>query len=304
MEIQPDRGVHRFAVFTAGCTFFLLAAGALVTSNDAGLAVPDWPLSYGSLLPPMVGGIRYEHGHRMLAAFVGFLTVILAVWLWRVEPRRWVRAFGWVALGLVVAQGLLGGLTVILLLPPSVSSAHATLAQLFFASVLSLGLFTGNWWQKDLPQFDDPGSPRLRVLAVATAVVILLQIVLGAIFRHHGFGIVPHLIGAGVVTLMVVCTGRTIRQRFPRAPALRRGVKWLHSSFGLQILLGGVAWWAVRAAADAPQPVPLTVWITVAHVVVGALLFGSSVLLALCSFRLVRPARTLAVESHAAGASL
>lgn len=303
MEAHPDRGVHRFAVFTAGCTFFLLAAGALVTSNDAGLAVPDWPLSYGSLLPPMVGGIRYEHGHRMFAAFVGFLTVILAIWLWRVETRRWVRTFGWVALGLVVAQGLLGGLTVKLFLPPSVSSAHATLAQLFFASVLSLALFTGSWWQKDLPQFDDPGSPRLRALAVATSIVIFLQIVLGAIFRHHGFGIVPHLIGAGVVTLMVVWTGGTVRRRFPQAPALRRGVKWLHSFFGLQILLGGAAWWAVRVAADAPQPVPLTVWITVAHVVVGALLFGSSVLLALCSFRLVRPSGALAVESRAAGAT-
>lgn len=304
MEVRPDRGMHRFAVFTAGCTFLLLAAGALVTSNDAGLAVPDWPLSYGSLWPPMVGGIRYEHGHRMFAAFVGFLTVILAVWLWRAEPRRWVRAFGWGALGLIVAQGLLGGLTVKLLLPPSVSSAHATLAQLFFASVLSLALFTGNWWQKDLPQFDDAGSPRLRALAVATAVVILLQIVLGAIFRHHGFGIVPHLIGAGVVTWMVVWTGRTVRRRFAQVPALRRGVKWLHAFFGLQILLGGVTWWAVRAAADDPQPMPLTVWITVAHVVVGALLFGSSVLLVLCSFRQVRPAQALGVESHAEDAAL
>jgi heme a synthase len=304
MEVCPNRGVHRFAVCTAACTFFLLAAGALVTSNDAGLAVPDWPLSYGSLLPPMVGGIRYEHGHRMFAAFVGFLTLILAAWLWRAEPRRWVRNFGWGALGLIVAQGLLGGLTVVLLLPPSVSSAHATLAQLYFASVLSLALFTGNWWQKDLPQFDEAGSPRLRALAVATAVVILLQIVLGAIFRHHGFGIVPHLIGAGIVTLMVVWTGRTIRRRFPQVPALRSGAKWLHSFFGVQILLGGFAWWAVRSAADAPQPMPLTVWITVAHVVVGALLFGSSVLLALCSFRLVRPAGALSVESHVAGAPL
>jgi cytochrome c oxidase assembly protein subunit 15 len=304
MDVRPNRSVHRFAVFTAGCTFFLLVAGALVTSNDAGLAVPDWPLSYGSLLPPMVGGIRYEHGHRIFAAFVGFLTVILALWLWRAEPRRWVRTFGWVALGLVVAQGLLGGLTVKWLLPPSVSSAHATLAQLFFASVLSLSLFTGSWWQKDLPQFDDAGSPGLRALAVATAVVILLQIVLGAIFRHHGFGIVPHLIGAGIVTWMVIWTGRTIRRRFPQVPELRSAAKWLHSFFGLQILLGGAAWWALRAAADTPQPLPLTVWITVAHVVVGALLFGSSTLLALCSFRLVSPAGALGVESHATRAAL
>src|ERR1700680_530742 len=84
----PNRNVHRFALFTACCTFLLLIAGALVTSNDAGLSVPDWPLSYGSLTPPMVGGIFYEHGHRMMAAFVGLLSIALAIWLWRAEPRR------------------------------------------------------------------------------------------------------------------------------------------------------------------------------------------------------------------------
>jgi cytochrome c oxidase assembly protein subunit 15 len=127
-----NRNVHSFAVFTALCTFGLLIAGALVTSNDAGLSVPDWPLSYGSLMPPMVGGIFYEHGHRMIAAFVGTLSVILAIWLWRVEQRAWVRWLGVAAVGAVVAQGILGGITVLFFLPPAVSSAHATLAQLFF----------------------------------------------------------------------------------------------------------------------------------------------------------------------------
>ncbi len=93
-ELPTQPNVHRFAVFTACCTFLLLIAGALVTSNDAGLSVPDWPLSYGSLLPPMVGGIFYEHGHRMIAAFVGMLSIVLAVWLWRVETRAWVRWLG------------------------------------------------------------------------------------------------------------------------------------------------------------------------------------------------------------------
>lgn len=110
---QGNRSVHRFAVFTGCCTFLLLIAGALVTSNDAGLSVPDWPLSYGSLLPPMVGGIFYEHGHRMIAASVGLLSIVLAVWLWRVETRRWVRWLGVAALGAVIAQGILGGLTVL-----------------------------------------------------------------------------------------------------------------------------------------------------------------------------------------------
>src|SRR5271170_7737748 len=101
MPAAPNQGVHRFAIFTACCTVLLLTAGALVTSNDAGLAVPDWPLSYGSLLPPMVGGIRFEHGHRMVATLVGILTIVLAAWLWRVETRRWVRRLGLAALGLI-----------------------------------------------------------------------------------------------------------------------------------------------------------------------------------------------------------
>src|SRR5271156_701208 len=110
------QSVHRFAFFLSCCTVLLLMAGALVTSNDAGLAVPDWPLSYGSLLPPMVGGIFYEHGHRMIATAVGLLTIVLAILLARSEPRRWGRSLGWTALGLVIAQGILGGLTVKFLL--------------------------------------------------------------------------------------------------------------------------------------------------------------------------------------------
>lgn len=125
-------GLHRYTIVLAVCTLFLVVAGASVTSNDAGLSVPDWPLSYGRLMPPMTGGIFYEHGHRMIAAFVGTLSVILAIWLWRVEQRAWVRWLGVAAVGAVVAQGILGGITVLFFLPPAVSSAHATLAQLFF----------------------------------------------------------------------------------------------------------------------------------------------------------------------------
>src|SRR5262245_1468624 len=130
--------IHRFVLFTAVCTFLLIIAGALVTGNEAGLAVPDWPLSYGSLMPPMVGNIRYEHGHRMVATFVGFLTTVLAVWLWRQESRKTVRNLGFIALGAVVAQGLLGGLTVLFFLPTLISVSHACLAQAFFCIMVSL----------------------------------------------------------------------------------------------------------------------------------------------------------------------
>src|SRR5580692_10041908 len=175
---RPLRNVHRFAVLTACCTFFLLIAGALVTSNDAGLSVPDWPLSYGSLLPPMVGGIFYEHGHRMIATLVGTLSIVLAAWLWRVETRRWVRWLGVAAVGAVIAQGILGGITVLFFLPAPISAAHATLAQLFFSTVVSIAFFTSAWWQQQRPAVRDAGAPAIHALAQAAAIATLAQLVL------------------------------------------------------------------------------------------------------------------------------
>ncbi len=296
-ESISNRGVHRFAVFTAACTFLLLIAGALVTSNDAGLAVPDWPLSYGSLLPPMVGGIFWEHGHRMIAGFVGILTIGLAVWLWRVEPRPWVRKFGFAALGFVIAQAILGGITVRFYLPPPISAAHATLAQLFFVTVIGIAFFTSNWWQSGQPQMEDSGSPRLRSLAVATSAVIFLQLILGAAFRHNAFGIIPHLIGAVVVTAMILWTGFIVHARVRSVQPLRRTNRLLQALLGIQLLLGGSAYWAILASRAEPQPLPLYVVLTVAHVAVGALTLGASVLLTLCSFRLLKSARAMELSS-------
>jgi cytochrome c oxidase assembly protein subunit 15 len=293
--------VHRFAIFLSCCTVLLLMAGALVTSNDAGLAVPDWPLSYGSLLPPMVGGIFYEHGHRMIATAVGILTIILAVRLARTESRRWVRNLGWTALGLVIAQGILGGLTVKYLLPPPISTAHATLAQLFFVTVVSITLFTSKWWQSDLRQLDDIGSPRLRSLATFTTVAIFAQLILGAGFRHGAFGILPHVIGAVIVLFLVIFTGRTVRKRFGNVRDLRKWGILLQSFVGIQILLGLAAFWAVVKAAQAPQPTIVYVTLTVAHVLGGALTLMASVVLMLSCFRLIRSNVTVTVATGASG---
>jgi cytochrome c oxidase assembly protein subunit 15 len=283
------RNVHRFAVFTAGCTFLLLIAGALVTSNDAGLSVPDWPLSYGSLLPPMVGGIFYEHGHRMIATLVGTLSIVLAAWLWRVESRRWVRWLGVAALGAVVAQGILGGLTVLFFLPPPISAAHATLAQLFFCTVLSIALFTSAWWERERLLVADPGRPSIHSLAVATACAVLCQLILGAAFRHKAFGIIPHLIGAVVVTGMIFWLAGVLRRRFANAPVLRNSARLLHALIGLQLLLGAGAWWSRIYAAQFPQPIPVMVSLTVVHTVTGALVLATTVLVTLACYRLVRP---------------
>src|ERR1044071_2974230 len=141
-----NRGLNRFAIFVACATFFLIIAGALVTSHDAGLATPDWPLSNGQVFPKMVGNLFWEHGHRMVATTVGILTIVLTIYIFLREKRSWVQKLGVFALCAVVAQGLLGGLTVKLMLPLAVSAAHATLAQLFFCTTVSLAVFTSRSW--------------------------------------------------------------------------------------------------------------------------------------------------------------
>ena len=146
-----------------------MVAGGLVTSRDAGLSVPDWPLSYGQLMPPMEGGILYEHGHRMVATTVGILTIVSMVWLFRVERRRWLRWLGVIALLAVILQGVLGGLTVLYLLPWWISTSHACLAQLFFSTTVAMALFTSDWWLRGpIPVDENPKFP-IRNLSPAGA---------------------------------------------------------------------------------------------------------------------------------------
>lgn len=287
MQDRLNRGVHRLAILTATATLLLLTAGALVTSNDAGDSVPDWPLAYGRLIPPLVGNIRIEFAHRVVAAVVGLLTIILAVSIARVEPRRWVRWLGWSALWLVVAQGILGGVRVLLRNPALSATAHATLAQLFFAAVVSLAVFTSALWQQDLHQQEDAGWPSVRRLTAWTTVAVIVQLILGAAFRHNAFGIIPHIIGAGVVLFVGTWATRAIRTRYGEMRPLRRCGILFQCVLGVQILLGGAAYWAARAARDAVEPTPIYVILSVTHVVVGALVLASSVLMMLAAHRLL-----------------
>src|SRR5438552_9960051 len=180
-----SRGVHRFALIVAGATFFLIIAGANVTSHDAGLATSDWPRSNGTFFPKMVGNLFWEHGHRMVATAVGLLTIVLAVYLQLRERRTWVKRLGWIALGGVIAQGLLGGLTVKMNLPLAVSAAHATLAQLFFLRTVSLAVFTSrSWFEPSTDVRADREGISLRSLGVIALVAIFVQLVLGAVLRH------------------------------------------------------------------------------------------------------------------------
>jgi cytochrome c oxidase assembly protein subunit 15 len=300
-----SRALHRFAVLTAAATLVLIVAGGLVTSTESGLSVPDWPLSYGRLMPPMVGGVFYEHGHRMVATTVGLLTVILAVWLAKSERRRWVRRLSLLAVAAVVLQGVLGGLTVIFLLPTAVSVAHACLAQTFFCVVVAIAVVTSPRWD---PQPASARGPAVRLAALAAGAVFV-QLVVGAVMRHTKAGlaipdfplafgrVVPRidsfpvaiafahrawaLVVAGVVFAAVVAAYRA---------GLRRSALFLGLLIPVQVALGALT---VLSRKSVP--------ITTAHVATGALLLGTSLALSLSAMTRVRreePAEIF-VESRA-----
>lgn len=294
-----NRSLHWFAVLLAVCTLFLVIAGASVTSNQAGLSVPDWPLSYGKVMPPMVGGVFYEHGHRMIATTVGFLTVILAIWLWRSEPRRWMKGVGLAALGAVIVQGVLGGLTVKFLLPKPVSISHACLAQLFFSTTVAIAVWTSRSWVEGPRLIEDNGWPSLRVLATTVPVVILAQLALGAAYRHKAITVMPHIVGAMVVTGANLLAAITILISHPKHGALRKSALALLGVTFLQVMLGIGAYLARVSAADDSQVTLAGVAFTVAHVALGALTMASGVVLSILTIRNVR--RPVALELRPEG---
>jgi cytochrome c oxidase assembly protein subunit 15 len=298
MRASYHPGVHRFAVFTAGWTVLLLIAGALVTSNEAALSVPDWPKSFGTWTPPMVGGVFYEHSHRVIAGILGVLTLILAILIWVKEERRWLRWFAVIAVGGIVAQAILGGQVVIQLLHYWLPVMHACFAQIMFGALLSIAVFTSNWWISDRPQLDNRGSPSIHSLAVLNAGVIFLQVFLGAGFRHKEIPIWPHAAGSLAVLATVVWTAVALRKRFESSRELTKMRILLHSVFGLQFLLGIGAYWSRIATADAPQPMRVMIVLTVTHTVVGAVLFAVSILTILLCHRLVPRAGEVTISSE------
>lgn len=281
--------LHGFAIFVACATLVLIVAGALVTSNDAGLSVPDWPTSFGSYykIPHWVGGVRYEHGHRMIAQFVGFCTIILALWTWFAEKRRWLRILAVAALATVIAQGILGGLTVLFLLPPAVSSAHAAVAQTFFCIAVLIALFTGRNWIEEVPRVElDTRRPSLFTLTLLSIFVLYVQLILGAMFRHKGLSWWPHVVHAAVVVFVLTWTAVRALSLYSRIPAIRRPSIMLLSLVIGQLCLGFLAFLTrVEWGRDAAQPEFPMVISTVTHVAVGALLLATTVVLAVQVWR-------------------
>jgi len=295
--------LHRYALVVAVATAVLLFVGALVTSTGSALAVPDWPLSFGQVFPRMTGGVLFEHGHRMVAATVGLLTVVLAVWLWRAEPRRWVRRLGFAALAAVVLQGVLGGVTVLLRLPVAVAMAHAGLAEIFFCLTAAIALVTSRGWLEAPEPVAESSRPSLRVLSAVTVVVVFAQVMAGALVRHTGAGLVIpdfplafgriwpagvsglvayqmlHRIGAAVVAACGIWTVAATLRRHGGVRALRRPALALALLLAWQIYIGAAVIWTRRAVMP-----------TSTHVLSGALVLVTSLILALRAGRLLAPA--------------
>jgi heme a synthase len=289
IAIPYHRGLHQFAIFTSCVALLLIVAGALVTSNDAGLSVPDWPTTFGSIykMPHMVGGVMYEHGHRMLAEFVGLLTIILAVWTWRAEKRLWLRCLGVAALGTVIMQGILGGITVLFYLPPAISSAHAAMAQTFFCIAVAIAVFTGRRWVEEQPRVElDTRRPSLFTLTLLSIFVLYVQLILGAMFRHRGLGWWPHVVHAGVVAIVLSWTAIRAISVYPHVEGVKRPAITMLSLMVSQLCLGFLAFITrVMWGHDAAQPESPMIVSTVVHVAVGALLLATTVVLAIQVWR-------------------
>ncbi len=290
MQLTPyNKSLHYFAIFTACATFLLIIAGALVTSNDAGLSVPDWPTSFGSLyrLPRMVGGVKFEHSHRMIAEFIGVLTIVIALWTWRADRRPWMKRLGIAALGTVIAQGVLGGITVLNFLPPAVSTAHAVVGQTFFCIAVCIALFTGPRWVGEQPRTaPELHRPALLTLSLLSIAVIYVQLILGGMFRHKGMGWEPHLLNAALVTFLLTWTCVRALMRFSEIEAIRRPAITLLSLLMLQLSLGFYAFIEkVMLGLNAVQPTGSQVLATVAHTATGALVLATSIVLAIQTWR-------------------
>ena len=306
-----NAGILRVATRSvAFLVFLLLLAGALVTSTESGLAVPDWPLSYGKVMPPMVGGILYEHGHRLVAAAVSTLVGLeLGALLFFLKGRKTVKRLAAAAFGAILLQAVLGGLTVLFLLPPAISSAHAALAEIVFALTAVVALMCSRTWndltahpaslpfEENLSSNGAKARSAFRWTLLATA-AIYVQIVLGAVMRHTGAGLaipdfpaafgglwpsadelqrrgvglhLAHRVGAVVVLVLVLAAVRALGRLSAVNPVFAGFAAAWTGLVTIQILLGALSIWSKKAP-------PLTA----AHLAGGALCWVTGVLATVC----------------------
>lgn len=301
--VQRNPWVFRITALTCLSTVFLLAAGALVTGTGSGLAVPDWPLSFGQFFPPMEGGVFYEHGHRLVAGYVAILTLIQCLVIWKFEERSWVKKLSLFAVVLVLTQATLGGLTVLFLLPKAVSIAHACLAQTYFCTSVVLMTVTSNLWEVSLKSKQDASWFPLRWFGIVVVIGFFCQLLLGATMRHFGSGLaipdfplsfgkwIPaewtfpiaihyaHRMGAFIMTALVAVWVVRVYRLYWNQFAIVLYAGALMGFIWMQVMLGAMVIWLRR-------PLPLTT----IHLVLGAVCFASAVALTLQLFRANRDA--------------
>jgi heme a synthase len=305
--------LHRFAIIAAAATLIPVFAGGLVTSTGSAMAVPSWPLDAGHLVPQQwSAGVLIEWGHRALAGTVSILTLTLALWVWIVEGRAWVRYTALAAFGLVVVQAVLGGLTVLFNLPLALAVAHAMTGQAFFCVMVAIAMFTNPRWETMAPVARAPGRAPLAPLAAAATIIIYLQIFVGALMRHMHAGLaipdfplafgrlvppmfsVPiavnfaHRCGAVVVTSMVLWTVARALGRYGDEPALRRPALGLLMLLVIQIGLGAATILSRRAVIP-----------TTSHVAVGAAVLATCLALTLRAWHLERAASAAVISESA-----
>ncbi len=288
-----SKWISRYTKLLAGLTFLLIIAGGLVTSTKSGLSVPDWPLSYGQFMPPMVGGIRYEHTHRMIASLVGLMTLILAIWIGFSESRKWLRWVTIAAFGAVVIQGILGGMTVLYLLPAPISIFHACLAQTFFTLVVSLAYFTSREWVSEVPLPKVPGSADQLTSEPGTfgsgtkrplfmlILLTYLQLILGATVRHtaNHYVLISHIISGFLVLIhALIVMSRIVKhhegERKLIVPSIGLGAITL-----FQTTLGMGSFIYTVVLRQMVQPQSAKIFFVTAHQSLGALLLATAVFL-------------------------
>lgn len=286
-----ERALLRLSVIAAICTLVLIFVGGSVTSNDAGLAVPDWPTTFGENMfayPPSkwVGGVFFEHTHRLTGAAVGVVMIVLAVFTQLREKRAWVRRLAWIMLGGVIVQGVMGGLRVTEL-SVTLAILHGCFAQLFFCSTVCMVMFMSKDWTTARPDSASVSALWKRV-ALATSLVIFCQLIAGARYRHLDVGLAYHIIGAVAVTIMVCCVAMWASGEQHEQPLLMRPVKVLGALLVVQWVLG-VGTYMATAGKAPDRPALFLEWaIPTLHVPVGAMILAASVALTAGAYRLSR----------------
>ncbi len=327
-DLTYKPGLHRFAWVVTVAMWVMIVAGGMVTSMGAGDSVPDWPLSYDSVLPPMVGGVLYEHGHRMIGWALGLLAITLAGWLWTREPRKWVRTLGYVALAAVCFQGVLGGIRVLVVSNDSVREAvlgsdsateaavartvfailHTTVGQAILCLAAVIATVTARRWLKTSEPVACRGADKVRRWCIVVAAALFIQVILGAVRRQTEGTIAMHLTWAFVVTAFIIALYVRVLLSAASVRELTRPATWLVLALAVQMMLGFASWGLTNAAIAGTVHMPelggsvlLASVIRTAHLGVGAAMLAIGVTMVVRSYKYVSAAPAIADERPAVG---